>query len=207
MVDDKSELYSYVTGQEAWFVALNQTQLAGQILAMDGLIQASLPEGVTASYNSKDKIPGVTTMNMIMVNMGSGAPTSYADYEGSFKIGETMVLNQNDADKAAHDNATNPYLAGYTDVMKNMGAPVFQSSAGQMKVPAGLDPTVPYDRWVNPGTAFSDGASGIYSDVTTDEYGNPTGFIPADPTVFQGDYITLYLWVWVLSLSITTNQA
>ncbi len=191
-VDDKSELYSYVTGQEAWFVALNQTQLAGQILAMDGLIQASRPEGVTASYNSKDKIPGVTTMNMIMVNMGGGAPTGYADYEGSLKIGGTMVLNQNDADKTAHDNATNPYLAGYTDIMKNMGAPVFQSSAEQTYVPAGLDPTVPYDRWVNPGTAFSDGTSGIYSNVTTDEYGNITGFIPASDKCFEGDYITLY---------------
>jgi hypothetical protein len=190
-VDDKSELYSYVTGQEAWFVALNQTQLAGQILAMDHYIQANLPEGVTASYNSKDKIPGVTTMNMIMVNMGGGAPTGYADYEGSLKIGETMVLNQNDGDKTAHDNATNPYLQGFTPIMSGMGAPVFQSSEGQQYVPKEYS-GAPYDMWVNPGTAFSDGASGIYSNVTTDEYGNITGFIPADPTVFQGDYITLY---------------
>ena len=193
VVDDKSELYSYVTGQEAWFVAINQTALAGQIVAMNQLIQMSLPEGVSASYTSNQKIVGVNTINMIMVNMGGGMPTGgYVDYEGSLKIGGTMVLNQNDYDKVAHDNATNPYLQGYIPIMSGMGAPVFQSSAGQMYVPAGLDPTVPYDRWVNPGTAFSDGATGIYSNVTTDEYGNITGFIPADPTVFQGDYITLY---------------
>ena len=40
----------------------------------------------------------------------------------------------------------------------------------------------PYDMWLNPGTAFSDGATGVY--------GEGWGSAPAE--LFQGDYITLY---------------
>ena len=183
-VDDKSELYSYVTGQEAWFVALNQTQLAGQILAMNGLIQANLPEGVTASYNSKDKIPGVTTMNMIMVNMGGGAPMGYADYEGSLTIGGTVVLNQNDADKTAHDNATNPQLKGFLEG-SNYQAPVFQSTAGQQYVPKEWG-MAPFDMWNNPGTVFTYG--NLDTGILDANGANPG----ADHPIYQGDYITLY---------------
>ena len=42
VVDDKSELHTYVTGQEAWFVAMGQTALASQIIALNkGVVDTS----------------------------------------------------------------------------------------------------------------------------------------------------------------------
>ena len=192
VVDSASELYSYVTGQEAWFVAINQTSLAGQIVAMNQLIQASLPSGVNASYVSDQKITGVKTINMIMVNMGAGMPTTgYADYEGSLTIGDKVVLNQNDFNKHASSFGRNPegqpYYQGYDGtnavlhefgLAVSMGAPIFQSTGGSfMNGPMS----------VSPGTVFSDGANGVGQYY--DEYGKPAG-APAE--FFQGDYITLY---------------
>ena len=129
-------------------------------------------------------------MNMIMVNMGAGAPTSYADYEGSLTIGGTVVLNQNDFNKYANSFGTpdDQTYSGYdgTNVMLHaygqavaMGAPIFQSSAAQ---------EINGPMSISYGTALSDGYSCIYSNI--DFATNNKS--PANPLCFQGDYITLY---------------
>jgi hypothetical protein len=144
VVDDKSVLYSYVTGQEAWFVGVGQTGMVMQILALDTTIEASLPDGVNASFVSNEKIPGSDTVNMIYVNMGIGTgPTPGMTYRGSFtRAGETL-----------HDAINNPMVGGYLAGTGGQ-APVFQTSAG--------------------GTAFSDGATGCYGvDFATGAPGAP----------------------------------
>ena len=68
-VDKDSVLQSYVTGQEAWFVAVGQTQIAAQIKAMSATI------GNGKGFTSTDKINGVETINMVMVAMGNTGAT------------------------------------------------------------------------------------------------------------------------------------
>jgi hypothetical protein len=144
IVDDKSELYSYVTGQEAWFVAVGQTQLAGQILAMNQLVNGTAAaQGLSASYTSNEKITGVNTVNMIMVCMGVGSTiTGGEDYDGTMTVNGVMGLNM----------TNNPYVDAYTQATGGQ-APIFQSSAG--------------------GTCYTDGKTGIYTQqgIATKESG------------------------------------
>lgn len=163
-VTGNSELYSYVTGQEAWFVAVGQTQLAAQIRAMNALITGP---GGPHGYTSKDKIQGVETMNMIMVNMGTGinfgAPETY---NGSFtNNGVTgLLMSRPDFNHPNGNSFKNNMLDMYTQATGGQ-APIFQSSAG--------------------GTAYTDGATGCFG-IETGAPGAPTA------NFYQGDYITLY---------------
>ena len=173
VIDDKTEIYSYVTGQEAWFVAVGQTAMAGQIMAMNALINGTAaPQGITAGYTTTTKIQGVSTMNLIMLVMGEGLALGDGtqDYDGSCTIGGQTVLQMNDG--------LNPLLEGYIAATNAMGgAPVFQSSAG------GVAYGNPYGS-----------APGCYQiDFSTGATGYATG------NFFQGDYITLnYLGMGVL---------
>ena len=172
VVDEKSELYSYVTGQEAWFVAVNQTAMAGQILAMSQLVEKSAWEqhSLGASYTTTDKIEGVPTINMIYVNMGVGLNIGTGeDYRGTFTkktsggdvVGLDMTANKD------VDDLTAAFQFLVDNKMVDAMPPVFQSSDG--------------------GTCFSDGATGCYSmNTQTFEQGY------ADASCFSGDYITLY---------------
>ena len=170
-----SELYSYVTGQEAWFVAVGQTQTAGNILALDAVVTGTASAyGMNATYLSKDKIQGVTTVNMIYVNMGTGV--GGGGYEGSFTSIKTnddgtetvttgLYMKNNDNDQAVPAYALNQYI-------ENTGglAPVFQNSAATQ-----------YDNAA--GIGYYDGEGGLKAATAT---GYP------DPSIFTGDYITLY---------------
>ena len=166
MIDDKSTVYSYVTGQEAWFVAVGQTTMAGQILAMDQLVSGTAAAmGQSASYLSNQKIAGVDTMNLIMVSMPSAGPGAPGDCDSSFvKVNSNgtyeVGLNMNDGQNPALDQ----FMAGTGGV-----APIFQSSAGSGSTF---------------GTAYSDGATGLY--VAPGAYATP------DTGVYSGNYITLY---------------
>ncbi|MBO5879976.1 MAG: bacterial Ig-like domain-containing protein [Clostridia bacterium] len=135
VVNGDSELYSYVTGQEAWFVAVGQTALAAQILGMNNYLTASAAQqGLSASYTTNTKIEGVTTINLILANMGTGTTLTQGErYEGTYTENGVVGLNM----------TNNPWLETYNAALKDMGAPpVFQSSAG--------------------GTCFTDNASGVY---------------------------------------------
>lgn len=165
-----SELYSYVTGQEAWFVAMNQTALAGQILALDQPLSGTAAYMKTpASYITDKKITGVNTMNMIMVNMGVGMDMSGSGYKGTF----TSVKTENGEEISrvvglSMDPNTTDMVDSYIAAIKaatGKDAPVFQSSAG--------------------GTCYTDMKTGVYGI----EQGAGS---PPQSSCFQGDYITLY---------------
>lgn len=168
VVDDKSVLYSYVTGQEAWFVAVGQTQLAAQIMAMDTLISNTNYSGIAASYISNKHIANVNTVNMIMLNMGTGTTLNPSEqYSGSFtRINadgtKTVALNM----AASYDTSReqNKLLNDYKTGTGG-AAPIFQSSGG--------------------GIAFTDGTTGCYSLPAT---------APGLPEnkFYEGEYITLY---------------
>ncbi len=161
-VDGNSTLYSYVTGQEAWFVALNQTPLAGQIVAMNQLVKAS--SGGTASYTSDKFIKGINTVNMVMVNMGTGLDSIGGgdEYSGTYTEDGVVGLNMTASYNTIKDK--NTMLDMYKSATGGQ-APIFQTSAG--------------------GTAYTDGATGCF--------GLETGAPGAPQSNFlQGKYITVY---------------
>ena len=131
VIDGNSTIYSYVTGTEAWFVAVGQTPLAANIMAMNGLIQkSSLENGTYASYTAKDKIQGVSTVNMIYLNMGTGTTLADEGYIGTLTIGSEVALNM-----------TNNQMLDIYKYATGGQAPIYQSSAG--------------------GTAFADPTEGV----------------------------------------------
>ena len=163
-VTGNSELYSYVTGQEAWFVAVGQTQLAAQIRAMSALISGP---GGPHGYTSTSKIQGVETMNMIMVNMGVGLSVGGSEtYNGSYTYNGTdaLLMSRPDYNRPGTNIFKNNALDMYTGATGGR-APIFQTSAG--------------------GTAYTDGATGCFG-IETGAPGSPTA------NFYQGDYITLY---------------
>ena len=171
-IDDASEVYSYVTGNEPWFKAYGVTDIALMIKAMSGHISnvAGLMGANAGFLTDKD---GTAAMNIIMVNMVAGmelsldmnaSPSDIAakDVDGKLVIGGTTVMNMNDNE--------NPMVDAYVNGIysfKNVIAPVLQTSAG--------------------GTCASDGQSQVFGvDFTTGAMGAPSA------ECFAGDYITIY---------------
>ena len=126
-VDESSDLHTYVTGQEAWFVAVGQTQLAASIKAMNQpLCNASGGSG----FMAEGKITGVLTINMVMVNMGTGIAVGETaeTFNGAFTHGAETGLMM-----SRPDNNLNNFQNPGADAINRFaasGAPVFQSSAG-----------------------------------------------------------------------------
>lgn len=164
VADTSSEIWTYVTGQEAWFVAVNHTATAAGIKALDQLVKLS--SGGAASYTTTEKIEGVSTINFMFMVMGTGTELGGTDkYNGSFvRVDENgnavQGLNMND-----------PYVNAYLDgilAATGKSAPVFQSSTGAV--------------------FFTDAETGCYSiDQANNNYF-------ADPMTgsFMGDYLALY---------------
>ena len=166
-------LYSYVTGEEAWFVAVNQVPLAKKILTANLLIQGtanaykSVPElapyVASTSFINNTKISGVDTVNMKMVVMGDGdlVGGDMTQHRGSYTVAGSTVMNMkmNEGENDALRTIVNAYGAD-----KN----IFQSSGGgiayhAMEPKDHLAPTIP-----------------------------ETGNQGPNPALFQGDYLNIY---------------
>ena len=103
---DTAELYSYVTGQEAWFIAYGMTQLATQIMALDQPIvltsqymSQAIGQDISSSFTTDMKIANVATMNLIMINMESGFTVGGSeDIDGKLTIAGDTVMNMEDGE-------------------------------------------------------------------------------------------------------------
>jgi hypothetical protein len=189
IVDDKSELYSYVTGQEAWFVAVNQTAMAAQISALDAVVKGTASaQNINASYLSDQKIQGVKTMNMVMVVMGAGvAPgeqysgsfsEGYKDGNGQWHVTNVMMQMIKDASLNKPAKDTQPWFYDrYMSFAKSSQAPIFTTSAGGHCYAAmGASPAC--YTYYTPGEEKEENLNENFSS------GN----------MFQGDYITMYMF-------------
>lgn len=200
VVDDKSVLYSYVTGQEAWFVAVNQTPMAAQIMALDQLVSGTAAaQHINASYLSDQKIQGVKTMNMVMVVMGAGV-TPGEEYSGSFtKGGEVKMQMIKDASVNNPHPENGPYTYPWfydrymSDPMSSQ-APIFTTSAG------GHLFAVPFDV-KHPETGATLMPQGAYS---VDFFGTQQPG-PASGNCFKGDYITMHMYGMGIMLEYYTD--
>lgn len=117
-VDATSVLWSYVTGQEAWFVANGVSQLAGQILALNKPINDMSQlygNGTNASITSTSNtgMNGIATANLIFANRG---PRGKIVVEGEGTMDMTDQTMR--AVQAGFKNAT------------GQDVPVLQSAAG-----------------------------------------------------------------------------
>jgi hypothetical protein len=127
------EMYSYVTGQEAWFVATNQVQLATQLKAMIRPFTMANKPG----FISTEKIVGVETVNLIMINMGTTETMNEANtgFNGMFTDNGTIGLKMSNSKHKLgmanpfKNHVLDAYLAAGT-TEDGLVAPVFQDSNG-----------------------------------------------------------------------------
>ena len=191
-IDDKSEIFSYVTGQEAWFTALGATQIVGTIKAMNGLPQMGGGSFMTTLPGNGD----TKFMNLIMVNMVSASDasallTGTADVDGKLSIGGDVILDMNDV----YGTYGNPYVAGYKQHAMLGAAPIFQSSNGSVAAgiigdATGVDAVTGTPNSV--GVAIQPGvvvANGLYQQDPS----NATVAIgKAESAIYEGDYLSIY---------------
>ena len=179
-----SDLHSYVTGQEAWFVAVNQTATVGKILSMNYPVQ--LATGGTQSnpntgsgFLSTGKIAGVTTMNLIMLNMGPGQDMTDRGFEGSFV---SVIAETGEDGFTKRDEAGNITILKQTTglYMKNSDEEVPSSALNGLK---GKYPDAPIFQ-SSQFTESKDGACGIF---------NGSSVIVVDTAFKEGEYITVYV--------------
>ncbi len=172
-IDDATEIYSYVTGNEPWFKAYGVTDIALLIKGMSGHISnVADMMGAKAGFLNDDQ-----AMNIIMVNMVSGnslslnpnaSPADLTDIDGKLTIGDTTVMNMNDGENPVVDAYVNGIYG-----LKSVIAPVLQTSAG--------------------GTCASDGQSAIFGVDFVAAAQNPANAVVAPSAeCFAGDYITVY---------------
>ena len=129
-VDENSNLFSYVKGDESWFVAYGATKIAGDMMNLNLLFQ-----GNQASFVTEVNKNGF--INMIILNMDSdfnpvtGAGVT-SDIDGSLSIGGNKILDMDDVGdyKYGHNTIVDSILAmakllGYPEM-----PPIFISSMG-----------------------------------------------------------------------------
>ncbi|MBO7197047.1 MAG: bacterial Ig-like domain-containing protein [Clostridia bacterium] len=145
-IDANTEIWTYVTGEEAWFKSMGVDGTAAQLQGLAMLYRRDV--NPTCSFSTQfdengNTASGVTYMNIIMVNIASSTNPAEAmngttDLDGKLTIGGTAYLNMN-------DDKTSPSVAGGTvgygdqNVANAIGAyagkaPVLNTYAGGISV-------------------------------------------------------------------------
>ncbi len=164
-IDDNSEVFSYVVGNEAWFTSHG---ISSQAMEIGGIDYFFNQNGVSYKTQLGENTNGF--MNMVMITMdadyipglNTGTPS---DIDGICKIGDVTVLDMDDydlnGDGVADITYGNQYVFGtiVQSAQAGMFPPVFASSEG--------------------GVGYYDGSA--LNSLT----GN---------NLYQGDYLTLYYY-------------
>lgn len=104
-IDSSTEIWTWVTGQEAWFKAIGAQPVASQLAEL-GLVlaQSGMPKTFvsTTGENGLTGENGEYFMNMIMVNIVAGTDINtvlnfQGDLDGKFTVGDKTYLDMNDA--------------------------------------------------------------------------------------------------------------
>lgn len=126
-IDANTDIWTWVTGTEAWFKATGTTAIAAQLQTLGlGLAQEKLPTIIrTTGETGESAGENIYFMNMVMVNIVNGTDvseilTSAADLDGKLTIGDKTYLNMNDECPDPYGmgygygdaNVTNAFLAG-----------------------------------------------------------------------------------------------
>ena len=178
-LDDSTEIWTYVTGQEAWFRAMNVTGIVTQFQGLGQLYKVQVgPNSFITTYDENgNTASGTTYMNMIMVNLASGTDITQAlsgttDIEGKFAIGDKVYLNMN-------DEYTSPNVLGGT---------VGYGDQNVANAIGGYGGQAPVLNTYMGGIAVYDGTSWQYALAP-----DPTTNAMNQYALGQGDYIALYM--------------
>ena len=180
-ISEDTDIYSYVTGQEAWFSAMQATPTATSIAAMNQILApySASQKGYTTTLpkNGDTQFVNMIMLNMVAMNDASQLLTSTEDIDGSLTIGDNKVMDMEDT----AGNYGNALISGLK--LSPLGqAPIIYSSAGGV------------------GVLIPDTSAGLpigLYDIAFDAQGNPTPQ-PYNPTAEgktadEGNYVTLYM--------------
>ena len=121
-----TEVYSYVSGQEAWFAANGATDIANMIKSLNGIITPYGGNFLVQLPESGD----TTFFNAIMVNMTYITGSNFFstnDINGSFAIGDDVLLDMNTGAYGAYGD---PYVSAIASHPLLGKAPIFRTSEG-----------------------------------------------------------------------------
>ena len=192
-----TEVYSYVSGQEAWFAANGATDIATLIKSLNGIIT---PYG----GNFLVKLPesGDTTFfNAIMVNMTYITGSNFFstnDINGSFAIGDDVLLDMNTGAYGAYGD---PYVSAIASHPLLSKAPIFRTSEGVVVfglAGGNVQGINPFTQQAAVGTAVGTmgGMTLVLPDGLYEIDPNPSNpDLPIKPhagSVANGEYLTLY---------------
>lgn len=116
VIDEASEVASYVTGKEAWFAEFNAQSAVGQIMATDAIFNSFNRTFVTKTTDEGGNTQSLLNL-MIVIKSGDAEGMAFNPILGKVEIGENHKLNFEGA-------YTAPFLAG----LSKMGAPIFQGA-------------------------------------------------------------------------------
>ena len=189
-------IYSYTTGQEAWYTAYSATDIAMMIKQLNGLIQLKGGSYLTTLPGNGD----TQFFNMIMVNVPylQNAADIFKgnDLDGSFTIGDNVLLDMNDT---ATGNYTDPIISAIASHKLLSKAPIFRSSNGTivLGLMGGTTQGVnPFTQQAAVGTAVGtlNGMTLVIPDglYELDPTNQTLPIKPAGDSIKDGEYLTLY---------------
>ena len=188
-------IYSYTTGQEAWYVAYSATDIAMMIKQLNGLIATKGGSYLTTLPGNGD----VQFFNMIMVNVPylQNAADIFAgnDLDGSFTIGDNVLLDMNDT----AGNYGDPIISAIASHALLGKAPIFRSSNGDivLGLMGGTTQGInPFTQQAAVGTAVGtlNGMALVIPDglYELDPTNQTLPIKPASDSIKNGEYLTLY---------------
>ena len=140
-IDENTEIWTYVTGEEAWFKGMYATQIAQEIKALGYLFQRDFGSTyITQIGENGESSGGAVFMNILMVNLMSGTDVAEVlagthDVDGTLDIAGTRYLDMDDSFTATNIGTGlqvgygNPYVANLIGNYAGQ-APVFATATG-----------------------------------------------------------------------------
>lgn len=178
-VDNNSELWTYVTGQEAWFKAMGVTSTAQQIQQLGYVLKANLGTSFITQVGENGNTSGGTVyMNIVMIQLASGDSVQEMmngiyDLDGMFTKGGVTYMDMS-------DKCTAPHAAGGTVGYGHQGvATLIGQYGGQAPVFNTLG--------ANGGVAVFDGTT-LHTALT----GNETMDAMNKQALTMGEYIAMH---------------
>ncbi len=140
-IDENTEIWTLVTGQEAWFKAMYATPIAQQIQQLGYVLQGTLGTSFITQIGEDGQPSGGTVyMNIVFVNLSAGTDVetilgATEDLDGKVTIAGTTYMNMNDDFTATHAATGKPVGFGNANVanlvaMTGGAAPVFTTAPG-----------------------------------------------------------------------------
>lgn len=140
-IDAATEIWTFVTGEEAWFKAMGVTGTAQQIKQLGYVLQGVLGTTfITQEDENGNTSGGTVYMNIVMIQLAQGETVAEMmngtdDLDGSFTKGGITYMDMSDKYTAPHAGTGKPIGYGNQFVAQAVAstrgqAPVFNTCAG-----------------------------------------------------------------------------